>query len=147
MLNGNEISIKPLELGESHFSTGKFHLMDIVFRRWSLLLQDTFYTEMDQMVNVSSENVEKMRFEKFFSSVSKQPIYIFDTFNKSRGLFLIDNSFFIQLVLKSKAEKKLGSSSLDRLMNEHQKDLLSLVRPMVDDFEKSWLNIAEVKIN
>jgi len=32
-------------------------------------------------------------------------------------------------------------------MKEHQKDLLALVRPMVVDFEKSWLNIAEVKLN
>ena len=147
MLNKEEISVQPVELGESHFSTGKYHLLDIVFRRWSLLLQDTLYTEMDLMVDVSSENVEKMRFENFFKSISKQPMYIFETLNKSRGLFLIDNSFFLQFVLKTKAEKKIGSSSLDRLMNEHQKDLLSLILPMVDDFEKSWLNIAEVKIN
>ena len=147
MLNENEVTLHPLELGESHFSTGKFHLMDIVFRRWSALLQDTFYSEMDLMVDVSSENVEKMRFEKFYKSFTKQPIYIFETLNKSKGLFIIDNSFFIQLVLKSKAEKKIGSASLDRLMNEHQKDLLSLIRPMVDDFEKSWLNIAEFNIN
>jgi len=147
MLNKNNISVDPFELGESHFTTGKFHLLDIVFRRWSILLQDTFYSEMDLMVDVMSENVEKMRFEDFFRSVSKQPIYIFETLNKSRGLLLIDNSFFLQLVLKTKAEKKLGSSSLDRLMNEHQKDLLSLIRPMVDEFEKSWLNIADVKID
>ena len=29
-------------------------------------------------------------------------------------------------------------------MKEHQKDLLALVRPMIEDFEKSWLNIAKV---
>ena len=65
MLNENEVTLHPLELGESHFSTGKFHLMDIVFRRWSSLLEDTFYSEMDLMVDVSSENIEKMRFEEF----------------------------------------------------------------------------------
>ena len=67
---------------------------------------------MDLMVNVSSENVEKLRFENFFNSVSKQPIYIFETLNNSKGLLLIDNSFFIKLVLNTKVEKKLGSSWL-----------------------------------
>jgi len=147
MLDKNEISYKPVELGESHFSTGQFNLMDIVFRRWSVLLQDTLYSKMDLIFEISTETVEKKRFEHFFDSVSKQPIYIFETLNKSRGLLLIDNSFFIQLVLNTKVKKNVGSHSLDRLMKEHQKDLLALVHPMVDDFEKSWLNIAEVKLN
>ncbi len=147
MTKKDDISVESLELGETHFLSGKFHLMDIVFRRWSNLLQNTFYSEMDLMVDVLSENVEKMRFENFFSSLSKQPIYIFETLNKSKGLLVIDNSFFIQLVLNTKVEKKLGSASLDRLMNEHQSDLLSLIRPMMENFEESWLNIAEVNIN
>ena len=75
----DEISVESIELGETHFLSGKFHLMDIVFRRWSNLLQNTFYSEMDLMVDVSSEKVEKMRFEDFFKYVSKQPIYIFET--------------------------------------------------------------------
>ena len=147
MLQKNEIPVEAIDLGESEFSTGRFNMMDIVFRRWAALLQDTLYSKMDLILEVSSENVERMRFENFFSSVSKQPIYIFETSNKSRGLFLIDNSFFIKLVLHSRAEKKLGSSSLDRLMKEHQKDLLALVRPMIDDFEKSWLNIAQLELH
>jgi flagellar motor switch protein FliM len=32
-------------------------------------------------------------------------------------------------------------------MREHQKSLLALVRPMITDFEKSWLNIAQVELN
>jgi len=32
-------------------------------------------------------------------------------------------------------------------MKEHQKDLLALVQPMIEDFEKSWLNIADVELN
>ena len=147
MMNENEISVETFELGESHFSTGRFNLLDIVFRRWAVLLQDTLYSKMDLMFEVSTKNIEKMRFENFFDTLSKQPIYIFETFNKCRGLFIIDNSFFIQLVLNTRAEKKLGSSSLDRLMREHQKDLVLLIRPMLEDFEKSWLNIAEVQLN
>ncbi len=72
MLIKNDIDVDPLELGETHFSSGKFHLMDIIFRRWSNLLQNTFYSKMDLMVEVTTENVEKMTFENFFSMISKQ---------------------------------------------------------------------------
>ena len=146
LLKNNEIQVEPIELGESKFSSGRFNIMDIVFRRWSSLLQDTLYSKMDLIFDVTSENVEKMRFEKFLRSVSKQPIYIFETFNKIKGLLVIDNSFFLNFVLNTKVDNKLGGSSLDRMMKEHQKDLLALVKPMLDDFEKSWLNIAEVKL-
>ena len=43
--------------------------------------------------------------------------------------------------------KVLNRQSLLQLMREHQKSLLALVRPMINDFEKSWLNIAPVKLN
>ena len=41
----------------------------------------------------------------------------------------------------------LNRQSLVQLMREHQKSLLALVRPMISDFEKSWLNIAPVELN
>ncbi|GIT03101.1 MAG: hypothetical protein CM1200mP28_03600 [Deltaproteobacteria bacterium] len=43
--------------------------------------------------------------------------------------------------------KVLNRDSLVQLMREHQKSLLSLVRPGVTDFERSWLNIAQVELN
>ncbi|MBT7810539.1 MAG: flagellar motor switch protein FliM, partial [Deltaproteobacteria bacterium] len=46
-----------------------------------------------------------------------------------------------------KAGITLERSSLGKLMKEHQKDLLALVQPMIEDFEKSWLNIADVELN
>jgi len=184
MLHKTEIAYKPFELAETKYSTGRFHLMDVVVRRWSSLIQETLYERIGVMFDVSVQNVEQHRFENFFSSISKQPIYIFETHNHSRGLFLVDNAFFNVYVLKSFSEeiaddpedahtggkfigglydtikkevisveskiadvKVLNKNSLVQLMREHQKSLLALVRPMISDFERSWLNIAQVELN
>ena len=184
MLHKTEIEYKPFELAETNYSTGRFHLMDVVVRRWSSLIQETLYERIGVMFDVSVQNVEQHRFEEFFSSISKQPIYIFETHNQSRGLFLVDNAFFNVYVLKSYSEevatdpegehtnggfvgglydaikkevtsleskivngKVLNRHSLVQLMREHQKSLLALVRPMITDFERSWLNIAQVELN
>jgi len=184
MLHNTEIAHKPYELAETKYSTGRFHLMDVVLRRWSSLIQETLYERIGVMFDVSVQNVEQYRFEEFFNSISKQPIYIFETQNQSRGLFLVDNAFFNVYVLKSYSEeistdpdekqkegefigglfdtikkeiisvgsnmddgKVLNRESLVQLMREHQKSLLALVRPMINDFERSWLNIAPVVLN
>ena len=49
--------------------------------------------------------------------------------------------------MKNNAGQETNSSSLAQLMREHQKSLLDLMRLMIGDFEKSWLNIAEVELN
>ena len=79
MLHQTDIPVKPYELAEAQFNTGRFHIMDIVFRRWAALLQETLYAKMGMMLEVSNENVVQLRFEKFLDSVKKQPIYIFET--------------------------------------------------------------------
>ncbi|MDE0793650.1 MAG: FliM/FliN family flagellar motor switch protein [SAR324 cluster bacterium] len=145
MLHQTEIPVKPYELAEAQFNTGRFHIMDIVFRRWATLLQETLYAKMGMMLEVSTENVVQMRFEKFLDSLEKQPIYIFETLNHSRGLLLVDKSFF-DLALNGKADPTAEKLSLVQLMKENQQTLLKLVSTMIDDFEKSWLNIAEVEL-
>ena len=145
MLHQTEIPVKPYELAEAQFNTGRFHIMDIVFRRWATLLQETLYAKMGMMLEVSTENVVQMRFEKFLDSLEKKPIYIFETLNHSRGLLLVDKSFF-DLVLNGKADPTAEKLSLVQLMKENQKMLLKLVSTLIDDFEKSWLNIAEVEL-
>ena len=52
----SDIPIKPFELAETQFNTGRFHIMDIVFRRWATLLQETLYAEMGMMLDISAEN-------------------------------------------------------------------------------------------
>ena len=145
MLHQTDIPVKPYELAEAQFNTGRFHIMDIVFRRWAALLQETLYAKMGMMLEVSTENVVQLRFEKFLDSVKKQPIYIFETLNHSRGLLLVDKSFF-DLALNGKAEPTEDSLSLIQMMKENQQKLLKLISTMIDDFEKSWLNIAAVEL-
>lgn len=145
MLHQTDIPVKPYELAEAQFNTGRFHILDIVFRRWAALLQETLYAKMGMMLEVSTENVVQLRFEKFLDSVKKQPIYIFETLNHSRGLLLVDKSFF-DLALNGKAEPTEDSLSLVQMMKENQQKLLKLISTMIDDFEKSWLNIAAVEL-
>jgi len=145
MLHQTDIPVKPYELAEAQFNTGRFHIMDIVFRRWAALLQETLYAKIGMMLEVSTENVVQLRFEKFLDSVKKQPIYIFETLNHSRGLLLVDKSFF-DLALNGKAEPTEDSLSLIQMMKENQQKLLKLISTMIDDFEKSWLNIAAVEL-
>ena len=145
MLHQTDIPVKPYELAEAQFNTGRFHIMDIVFRRWAALLQETLYAKMGMMLEVSTENVVQLRFEKFLDSVKKQPIYIFETLNHSRGLLLVDKSFF-DLALNGKAAPTEDSLSLIQMMKENQQKLLKLISTMIDDFEKSWLNIAAVEL-
>ena len=145
MLHQTEISVKPYELAEAQFNTGRFHIMDIVFRRWATLLQETLYAEMGMMLEVSTENVVQMRFEKLLDSLEKQPIYIFETLNHSRGLLLVDQSFF-NLAVNGKSDPIVEKLSLVQLMKENQQTLLKLVSTLIDDFEKCWLNIAEIEL-
>ena len=99
MLHRTDIPVKTFELAEVHLKTGQHQLMDVVFRRWASLLQDRIYAKKNLMFEISTENVKKIRFENFLSSVSKQPIYIFEMPNQCRGLFLVDNTFFFARVM------------------------------------------------
>ena len=93
ILNKTNEQIKVLDLAETQFNTGRFHMMDIVFRRWGNILKDSLYTKTGLMADISAENVLRMRFEKLLNSVEKQPIYIFETLNKSMGFLLLEKPF------------------------------------------------------
>lgn len=141
------VAVEPFELVESEFNSGRFRWLDIIFRRWASTLQDTLYKEMNQMYDVAAAQVVWMRFENLLREVSEQPIYIFETINKSRGMLLIDNTFLHWVLEQLEDENVLRQLPLDQLMKKHQKRLLTLVRPMIADFENSWLNIADVKLD
>ena len=141
----SDISIKPFELAETQFNTGRFQIMDIVFRRWATLLQETLYAEMGMMLDISAENVEKVRFGKLLDSVEEQPIYIFETLNNGRGFLLVEKPFF-DLSLNGKVDNNSEELSLVKMMKENRQPLLKLVSTLIDCFEKSWKNIAEVEL-
>ena len=65
MLHKTEKAYKPFELAETKYSTGRFHLMDVVVRRWSSLIQEALYERIGVMFDVSVQNVEQHRFEEF----------------------------------------------------------------------------------
>ena len=145
MLHQTDIPIKPFELAETQFNIGRFHIMDIVFRRWATLMQETLYAKMGMMIGVTAENVVRMRFENFLDSVEKQPIYIFETLNHSRGFLLVDKSFF-DLALNGRVDSNAEDLSLVKMMKKNQQKLLKLVVMLIDGFKKSWSNIAEIEL-
>ena len=114
----SDIPIKPFELAETKFNTGRFNIMDIVFRRWATLLQETLYAEMGMMLDISAENVEKVRFGKLLDSVEEQPIYIFETLNNGRGFLLVEKPFF-DLSLNGKVDNTSEELSLVKMMKEN----------------------------
>ena len=79
LFNQEDIVTKSFELAETEFNTGRYHIIDVVFRRWASLLQEALYANIGTMFEVSAENVVQVRFEKVLDSVEKQPIYIFET--------------------------------------------------------------------
>ena len=140
MLHKSEIEYKPFELAETNYSTGRFHLMDVVVRRWSSLIQETLYERIGVMFDVSVQNVEQHRFEEFFSSISKQPIYIFETHNQSRGLFLVDNAFFNVYVLKSYSEEIAADPKEEQIEGGFVGGLYDTIKNEITSVERKLTN-------
>ena len=69
MLHKTEIKYKPFELAETKYSTGRFHLMDVVVRRWSSLIQETLYERIGVMFDVSVQNVQQNPFTRTRTSI------------------------------------------------------------------------------
>ena len=114
LFNQDDIVTKSFELAETEFNTGRYHIIDVVFRRWASLLQEALYAKIGIMYEVSAENVVQMRFEKVLDSVEKQPIYIFETLNHSRGFLLVEKLFF-DLILNGTLESSSdGEVALQR---------------------------------
>ena len=148
LFNQDDILTKSFELAETEFNTGRYHIIDVVFRRWASLLQEALYAKIGIMYEVSAENVVQMRFEKVLDSVEKQPIYIFETLNHSRGFLLVEKLFF-DLILNGTLESSSDGLPLVKMMKGNRQKLLNLVNTLINCFKKSWQNIAdfELKLN
>lgn len=148
MLYSPTAQIKVVEhsLVEAHLNTGRFRWMDIIARRWSLLMQDTLYSELRVMCEVEAKPVIWIRFEDLLREVQEMPIFIFEINQQGKGLFLFEKEFVRFTTSPRDADKTQANVHLEELMKNHQKRLLSLVRPMMHDFEQSWMKIGDFQL-
>ncbi len=141
-----QIKVVDYSLVEAHLNTGRFCWMDIIARRWALLVQETLYAELRVMCEVEAKPVIWIRFEDLLREVQEMPIFIFDINRQGKGLFLFEKGFVRFITSPRDKEGSHSNVHLEELMKNHQKRLLSLVRPMMQDFEKSWLKIGSFQL-
>ena len=143
----NTIAVDEHEIIESEIETGRFQWLDIVMSRWAHLLEDTLYEQLHSVFEVETETVEWVRFGNFIKNVGNQPIYIFETENQGKGLLIVENRF-AQACLDRNPETLAETHNLDlRQFNpEKQQELLSVLSSLIQDFEKSWEGIGNVRM-
>jgi len=144
----DQCEVSPQDIIEAQFHTGRFRWVDVVMRRWAYLLEETLFEELDVIFDqVEPVHVEWMRFSDFFKDIVVQPIYIFETEHRGKGLLLLENSF-ANACMDQNPEELLKNSplNLDTLNGEKLKRLRATLDRMLADFEKSWLRIADVSV-
>ena len=85
MLHKTEIAYKTFELAETKYSTGRFHLLDVVVRRWSSLIQETLYERIGVMFDVSGKTLNSIDLRNFLTP------------------FLNSRSIFLKLITRAEA--------------------------------------------
>ena len=115
--------------------------MDLVARRWAILLEDTLYSELRMMSTTASRPVVWTRFEDLCDPAMERPIFIFETQQKGKALLLLESDFVRSVT--SSADSEDQGDPLEEVMKNHQKKILAMVRPFIKDFERSWTKIGE----
>jgi flagellar motor switch protein FliM len=137
----SNLEIEPHSLVEAKISTGRYRWLDLIARRWSILLEDTLYSELRMISTSQSSPVVWTRFEDLCDPMLERPIFIFETKQKGKALLLLETDFVRSVTSSSGIEDR--GESLEEMMKNHQKKILAMVRPFIRDFERSWTKIGE----
>ncbi|HCP35805.1 MAG TPA: hypothetical protein DIT94_15540 [Deltaproteobacteria bacterium] len=137
----SNLDIESHSLVEAQLNTGRYRWLDLVARRWAILLEDTLYSELRMMSVNQSRSVVWTRFEDLCDPSMERPIFIFETQQKGKALLLLDTDF-VRSVTSSAGSEDQGEP-LEELMKNQQKKILAMVRPFIRDFERSWTKIGE----
>ena len=138
----SNLEVENHSLVEAQLSTGVYPWLDLVVRRWAMLLEDTLYYELRIMSVTRGLPVVWKRFEDFLNHDAELPIFILDTVQKRKALLLLEISFLRFLTRKHDSEGE-SEPSLQDMLKAHQKRLLTMIRPFIRDFERSWQKIGE----
>ena len=137
----SQLEIENHSLVEAQLSSGRYRWLDLVARRWAILLEDTLYSELRMMSTTESRPVVWTRFEDLCDPAMERPIFIFETQQKGKALLLLESDF-VRSVTSSEDSEDQGNP-LEEVMKNHQKKILAMVRPFIKDFERSWTKIGE----
>lgn len=141
--------IEPHSIIESFVVLGPYPYLDIVIRRWAYLLESTLFDCLGIIFEVEAANVEQMRFDAFSQTVGPhQAIYVFQA-EKLPGscLLLVDNKFAHACLLNSLQDRLSDQPDhLPEITIERQEQLLSVLKQLIRDFERSWQGIASIQL-
>ena len=137
----SQLEIETHSLVEAQLSSGRYRSLDLVARRWAILLEDTLYSELRMMSTTESRPVVWTRFEDLCDPAMERPIFIFETQQKGKALLLLESDFVRSVT--SSADSEDQGDPLEEVMKNHQKKILAMVRPFIKDFERSWTKIGE----
>ena len=89
----SQLEIENHSLVEAQLSSGRYRWLDLVARRWAILLEDTLYSELRMMSTTESRPVVWTRFEDLCDPAMERPIFIFETQQKGKALLLLESDF------------------------------------------------------
>jgi|TARA_B110001454_G_scaffold187206_1_gene184453 flagellar motor switch protein FliM len=142
----DQLNIERYDLVEAKVSTGQFRWMDITSHRWTALLEQTLYREVNRLFEVAPETVYWERFGNVLSQVTHQPIYIFECNGQKRGLLLLDDGFTYSMMsgkIPGLAEQQL---SLEEFLGKYQKEMQALLIHILRDYERAWEPIERMEL-
>ena len=87
----SQLEIENHSLVEAQLSSGRYRWLDLVARRWAILLEDTLYSELRMMSTTESRPVVWTRFEDLCDPAMERPIFIFETQQKGKALLLLES--------------------------------------------------------
>ena len=136
------LEVEKHSLVEAQLSTGVYPWLDLVVRRWAMLLEDTLYYELRIMSATRGLPVVWKRFEDFLNHDKELPIFVFETAQKRKALLLLEVPF-LRFLTRRRDSKGEADPTLQDMLKNHQKRLLTMIRPFIRDFERSWEKIGE----
>lgn len=140
--------IEDHSLAEAEIEIGRFRWLDVVMRRWAHQLESTLFDQLHSVFEIEAETVIWARFGDVLKTVSEQPIYIFETEQRGKGLLVLDN-LMAQACIDQDPDTLDETSPLDvgELTSETQKNLFDIVAQLIQDLDGCWFNVGELPLH
>ena len=140
--------IEDFSFAEAEINVGRFRWLDVVMRRWANQLESTLFDHLHSVFEIEAETVIWTRFNDVLKMLGDQPMYIFESDQKGKGLLILDNTI-AQACIDRDPDALENTDPLDvtELNSEKQKLLFDIVSQIVTDLEGCWLNIGELPLH
>jgi flagellar motor switch protein FliM len=140
--------IEDFSFAEAEINVGRFRWLDVVMRRWANQLESTLFDHLHSVFEIEAETVIWTRFNDVLKMLGDQPMYIFESDQKGKGLLILDNTI-AQACINRDPDALENTDPLDvtELNSEKQKLLFDIVSQIVTDLEGCWLNIGELPLH